>query len=178
MIYGLEKIMENKYVIVNDQDEVIGYKTKVEIGSQDIHRASAVWVTNSQGDILLGKRAKNKRWDPDKWGMAVSGTLEEGESYYSNAVKELEEELGLKKVKLKEGPKGRASKSDNNYFYQIYLLTFDGNINDLEFDREEIQELRWFSKVDLMKKIKNNPDDFSTSAKLATKLAHTSYSQT
>ncbi|MDO8661039.1 MAG: NUDIX domain-containing protein, partial [Candidatus Woesearchaeota archaeon] len=91
--------MKPKIVIVNDNDEIIGYKDRDSIENNELYRVSALQITNSNGEILLARRHRNKKHDPLKWGPAVAGTVEEGETYLENIIKEAEEELGLKNIK-------------------------------------------------------------------------------
>lgn len=86
---------EKKIIVVDGRDEIIGYKVFKSMRKDDIYRASALWIANSQGEVLIAKRHRLKLHNPLKWGPAVSGTLEEGETYESNILKEAEEELGL-----------------------------------------------------------------------------------
>src|SRR3989344_4999835 len=96
---------DEQSVIVNDNDEVIGSKNREKIDPQkDIYRVSALWLTNSMGEILLAQRHRNKPKDPGKWGPAVAGTVQKGESYYDNIVKETKEELGLADISFTQGP--------------------------------------------------------------------------
>lgn len=81
--------------IVNLDDEIIGYKPRKDITLQDVYRVSALWIENSQGEILLAQRGFLKSVDPGKWGAAVAGTVEKDESYEENILKEMQEELGL-----------------------------------------------------------------------------------
>ncbi len=81
--------------IVNEQDEIIGYKDRKDRNLVDITRVSALWITNEDGEILLAQRGLNKTHSPGLWGPAVAGTVEEGETYESNIIKEAEEEIGL-----------------------------------------------------------------------------------
>ena len=87
-----------KIPVVNQQDEIIGYKEKSLITTDDIYRVSALWITDTTGRILLAKRAFTKSRHPGLWGPAVAGTVEEGETYESNIIKEAEEEIGLKNI--------------------------------------------------------------------------------
>ncbi len=43
--------------IVNEEDQLIGYKDRAAVQSNDIYRVSAVWITDSKGDILLAQRS-------------------------------------------------------------------------------------------------------------------------
>ena len=85
--------MSELITIVNLDDEIIGYKPRSEITSQDVYRVSALWIENSKGEILLAQRGFMKRNNPGKWGPAVAGTIDKGESYEENMYKEAEEEL-------------------------------------------------------------------------------------
>lgn len=78
-----------KYLVVNESDEVIATKERAELLTTDIVRVSALWLTNSQGEVLLAKRAASKKYDASKWGPAAAGTVEECESYEQNMVKEI-----------------------------------------------------------------------------------------
>lgn len=107
--------MTDKIVVVNENDEVVGAKKRGTIATDDIYRVSALWITNSNGDVLLAQRALTKKNDPGKWGPAVAGTVEEGETYLGNITKETEEEIGLKDVQFTEGPKWRVSLERNMF---------------------------------------------------------------
>lgn len=90
-----------KIPIVNEQDEVIEYKDRENITNEDIIRITNVWITDENGDILLEQRSFKKKNSPGKWSAAVAGTVEKGETYESNAYKELAEEVGITGVILK-----------------------------------------------------------------------------
>ena len=75
--------------IVDKNDTVIGTKERDEIDySSDIYRVSALWLTNSNGQALIAKRAMAKKNSPGKWGPAVAGTLETDETYETNIYKD------------------------------------------------------------------------------------------
>ena len=79
--------------VVNEQDEIIGYKQRNEILVDDIYRIASLWVINELGEILLVQRATTKSHDPSKWTCTVNGTVEKGENYEENIIKEMEEEI-------------------------------------------------------------------------------------
>ena len=92
--------MKEKIIIVDKNDKIIGYKIRGTLDKNGIYRVSALWITNSLGEILLARRSRKKDKHPLKWGPAVAGTVEEGETYEQNIVKEAWEELGLKNFNL------------------------------------------------------------------------------
>jgi isopentenyldiphosphate isomerase len=150
---------KQRIVIVNDQDELIGHKERGTIIKADIYRASALWVTNSRGDILLAQRQLGKRHDPGKWGPAVAGTVDEGESYEDNIIKEAEEEIGLKDIKPVFGPK-RHINDEYNYFCQWYTLTIDKPAEDFIIQEEEVQQVRWFTRSEIEKELRKHPEKY------------------
>lgn len=149
--------------IVNEQDEVIGYKSRDEISPTDIYRVAALWVTNSKGDILLAQRAMSKKNDPGKWGPAVAGTVEEGETYDSNIVKEAFEELGLKDIRPVKGPKVRISQK-HQYWLQWYSLVLDAPIESFVVEPKEVMAIGWFTPKELREKLSSETTSFIASA--------------
>jgi isopentenyldiphosphate isomerase len=146
-----------KNIIVNENDEIIGYKQRSEIKQDDIYRVSALWVKNSQGDILLAKRSMTKKNSPGKWGPAVAGTVEEGETYESNIIKEAEEEIGLILKDFKKLDKIRRT-GEHNYFGQWFEAVIDKKIDEFKIQEDEVEQIKWFSKNELKNEAKNNPE--------------------
>lgn len=150
---------DNIIPIVDENDLIICYKDRNSIKTEDIYRVSVLWITNSKGNILLAKRSKHKKNDPNKWGPAVAGTVEKDESYYQNIIKEADEELGLKNIKPEKGKKIRR-KGKHNYFSQTYYLRIDKEINEFKIKRDEVEEIKWYTKEELDFEIKTNPGKF------------------
>ena len=152
-----------KIPIVNEKDEIIGYKEREKLDSEDICRASSLWITDKNGDILLVQRAFSKKTNPGMWGPAVSGIVEEDETYESNIIKEAEEEIGLLGLKSVLGPKHRVS-SSHEYFCQWYTAIVDRNYPFIKQD-EEVEEIRWFTKDEILKFVEEKPRMFSDNFK-------------
>jgi len=142
--------------VVDDKDEIIEYKER-ELVVKEIYRVSALWLTNSKGEVLLAKRSLSKKQHPGKWGPAVAGTVEESENYEQNIIKEMEEELGIKDVKFKLGPKQRVS-GDHQHFTQWFTLVLD----EYKFiiNEKEVSEIKWWDLEELKKEMKENPNIF------------------
>lgn len=136
--------MNTDVIIVNENDEIIWYKPRADITNNDIYRVSAVVIMNSKREVLLAQRSfKKKNW-PWKWSVSAAGTLERWDTYNSNIVKELEEELGLMDVKLKKVDKLRVS-DGHNFFDQLYRVDLDLDISALTLQEEEVEAVRWFT---------------------------------
>lgn len=111
------------------------------------------------GDILLARRHHTKSHHPGRWGPAVSGTVENGETYEENIIKESEEELGLKNTKLERGPKTETT-GVYHHFTQWFTLTTDKNITDFKIQEDEVEEIKWFPAEELSRQLEQHPDDF------------------
>lgn len=151
--------------IVNESDKIIKYKQRGTLDQSDIYRCSALWLTNSNGEILLAQRKFTKKNDPGKWGPAVAGTNEEGETYESNMIKEAEEELGLKGCTLEKSDIKTRRSGKHNYFAQWFTLIIDRKIEDFTIQEDEVEKIKWFSKDGLLKELEDNPDKFLKSIK-------------
>lgn len=143
--------------IVDSNDKIIRYKDRKKITVNDIYRVSALWLTNERGEFLLAKRASTKKHDPGKWGPAVAGTVEKGETYNINIRKETFEELGIKITPKKTLKIERVSKW--HYFVQWYAAKIDSKTK-LKPNITEVAEIKWFSKKEFYLWYKKNPEIF------------------
>lgn len=154
------KITDMKIQVVNEQDEIIGVKERTEIDyAIDIYRVSALWITNPHGQILLAKRAMVKDKDPGKWGPAVAGTIDEGETYDENIYKEAQEEIGLSGIEFTKTKKIRIT-HPRNYFCQWYSAVVDREPRDFTLQEDEVDELAWFDVEKMKQELNINPDTY------------------
>ena len=117
---------------------------------------------NSKKEILLQKRSATKESNPNRWTVSASGHLVTGDSSYDAAVRETEEELGIK-VKtqkleylftVKEQQRPKEGFLDNE-FIDIYWLLMDNDIPNFKIQKEEVAEIRWVSYEEFKKMVKN-----------------------
>ncbi|MBP6884703.1 MAG: NUDIX domain-containing protein [Candidatus Pacebacteria bacterium] len=138
-----------KVPLVNEQDEIIGYKDRADRNETDILRVSALCLKHTDGRVLLAQRGLTLKNGPGKWGPAVAGTVEEDETYESNIVKESMEEIGYPLTVIKEFTKIRVQKRTNNYFAKVYIDTTDWPIEKFKIDPREVEQIKWFTKPEL-----------------------------
>lgn len=82
---------------VDDFDQVIEIVPRKVANEKGYNvRIAAVLVFNSKGEIILQKISKNKKKDAGKWNYSAAGHVLAGEDYPTAALRELEEELGIK----------------------------------------------------------------------------------
>ncbi len=148
--------------IVDENDVQIGIKERDDLLKEDIYRVSCVWITDSAGRYLLAQRALTKKKSPGKWGPAAAGTVEEGETYETNIVKEIQEELGIELTfpYLRKGPKVKRVSPIDTYFSQWYFAVVDKELSEFVFPENEVMDLQWFTQEELRIALKEQPDDF------------------
>ena len=149
-----------RIVIVDEADTPIGLKERDEIQPDDIYRVSAIWITNSKGDILMAQRAFTKKHSPGRWGAAVVGTVDEGEDYLDNAVKEAQEEicLNIDPAVLTKGPHQKICQPYRNFFCQWYFYTTDIPVENLTRKEDEVAEIRWMTRDAVQEMVETEPN--------------------
>ena len=156
---------EEVFEIFNEKNESIGTATRNEVHKiGHFHRAVNIFVVNSKGKVLITKRAKGTDTAPGEWGMSAAGHLQPGESFEHAAKRELEEELGLKNVKLKElrGPrlfciKYPDGKIDNE-FDALFLAESDEKIS---MDSKEVAEGIFLTLDEIQKEVEGSNKIFT-----------------
>jgi len=152
--------MKTNIVIVDGTDNIIGSKPRDIVDKEKLkYRVSGLWIKNSNGESLLARRAYTKTHYPGRWGPAVAGTIDEGESYRGNIIKEAKEELGLQDIEIEEASKIQTS-GEYNHFTQWFISIIDKPSKDFKIQEEEVVEVKWFSKEELLEQLKNNPKEF------------------
>lgn len=154
-----------EYLDVVDENNQLTGKTEERniIHEKGIwHREVAVWIMNEKGEILLQKRAANKRQEPNKWAICA-GHVEAGESVEDSMIREIEEELGIKVNMnqlefLKIYKKQNDIPNDNikNYNFQyMYFLKTNWNIEDYKIQLEELSEIKYVPFTEFEDIVKN-----------------------
>ncbi|MDD5489466.1 MAG: NUDIX domain-containing protein [Candidatus Moranbacteria bacterium] len=150
--------------IVDENDNIIGEDTRKNIHEKGlIHREIAVWIFNDSKEILFQKRSLTKERYPGLWSASCAGHVEIGDDYEQAALRELEEETGIKAAKkdlifmgkLKKGDFNETDKPGNNHFKMVYACYFKGKKSDLKLEEGEATSLE-FWPID---KILNLPDE-------------------
>jgi 8-oxo-dGTP pyrophosphatase MutT (NUDIX family) len=88
-------------IIVDKENTQIGVVPRREMRSGRLrHRATYILVFNSKGELFVQKRTPNKDVFPGYYDIAAGGVVLAGESYEESALRELEEELGIRETPL------------------------------------------------------------------------------
>jgi len=157
-----------RIVIVNENNKIIGYKDRDDRNKTDIIRVSKLWLINSKNEVLIAQRSFNKVYGTGKWSTSAAGTIEKGETYTSNILKEAHEELGimLKKKDLTVG-NSRFVQVDHKYFAMPHLAKCDLLATSFKLQKDEVEQVQWISIPELTDWFNNRLEDFVPSFKIS-----------
>lgn len=142
--------MEEKINIVDDFGNIIGEDTRDNIHLKGFwHKVIHVWIINSNNEILLQKRSMQKEANPGLWDISVGGHIPAGENEVSSAIRETEEELGLKIESVDLDFVGMVKDEyiegdyvDNEQCY-IYVIRKEVELSRLYMQKGEVDELKF-----------------------------------
>jgi len=110
-----------------------------------------VIITNSKGEILLGKRSETNSTYPGYWGLP-GGIMDKGEKSYETAKREIKEELGVKIKIIKKSKNVYESlptkECPTQYINVIYYAKIIGGLPKA---KDETSEIRWFKPFEIKK---------------------------
>src|SRR5262252_3987077 len=152
---------EEIFDVVNERDEVIGRETRSKVHRLGLkHRAVHVLVFNGRGQIFLQKRSMKKDRQPGLWDSSASGHLESGEDYDACALRELQEEIGLKpQTAPRRLFKLSASPETDQEHVWIYRCDAEG---PFQLNSDEIERGGWFSPEEVTRWLSESPNQFAS----------------
>lgn len=162
--------MEEKFDILNEYGEFTDIvKTRKEVHEKGLwHRAVVLFVINDINEVLLQKRSTTKKMWPNLWDITAGGHVLSGEFGYQALIREAKEEINLDLTKEELTFIGSMiSKNSNNglidnHFNEFYIVRKNIDIKNLTIDKEEVSDLKWISKEELLRKLNNNYEDLTT----------------
>jgi len=149
------------------------------------HKSVHVWIIRedkqaskqaSKQEILLQKRAPNKKVYPNLWDISSAGHLAAGETPTGGAIREINEEIGInvleKDLEFLFTSKESFVYKDviNKEFDDVYLLKLDIDINDLTFKDGEVAEVKWIDFADFVEMVNSQSPELVPNWNLYDKL--------
>lgn len=159
----LDKILNIKHeryaILVDKEDREIGYKKLDVLDESDIIRVAGLWITNSNGEVLLSKRPTSKRREPNRWSPSVACIVEKGSSYLSAMKLAAKNEIGLEDFVAKEDSKLLIT-GEYQFYCQMFSCQIDLDLEKLDLNKNETQEIKWFTVDEIDQMLKENPHQF------------------
>ena len=131
------------------------------------HRIIVVAIINEKNEILLQQRSKTKTKNPNMWDISAAGHVSSGQTSLSAAAREINEEISINlahNVTVNDfryvfSYRKEEKVSDNYYdrqFFDFFILRKENlNIEDIRYQEEEVQAIKWVSFSELRELIEN-----------------------
>ena len=162
--------MEEIFDVLNEKGEYTGKTESREKCHKEglWHKAVSLFIINSKEQVLLQRRSANKRMWPNMWDITAGGHVLAGEFGFQAIIRETKEELGVDLNKnditfigssISTNFKGDIA---NRHFNEIYIANKDIDETSLILQEDEVSEVKWIDKNEIIQKIKNNYDSITT----------------
>lgn len=153
--------MNDQVILVDELDHEIGVMDKLEAhrGVGKLHRASSVFLFDSEGKLLIQQRSSKKIVGAGQWANTCCGNVRPGESYLECAERRLREELGIGKggvmPALNEVTKFVYQTKCNKVFSEhemdtVFVGRYDGEVCP---NPDEVSAVQWIDFEDLLQQI-------------------------
>jgi isopentenyl-diphosphate delta-isomerase type 1 len=143
--------------VVDADDNVIGTEFRGEVHRKRLmHRAAHVFLFNKRGEIYVQLRSANKDNHPGKLDSSAAGHVEPGESYRQTAVRELDEEIGIR-ADVAEVLRFPATEITDNEHTAVFEAFSDSKPIP---NSDEIEWARFMTKDELTSMMEESPESF------------------
>ena len=145
--------MEEQIDILNENGELTGeIRSRKEVHKLGLwHRANHIWILNSKGELLLQQRAKEKINHGGFWDVSAAGHISAGENWFNSALREIEEELGIKIVERELNYLGVTKRQNivnngtyiDNEFVDVYIIEKDIPLSKIVMQESEVKNIQY-----------------------------------
>jgi isopentenyl-diphosphate delta-isomerase len=150
-------------ILVDEKDNETGSMEKMEAHVKGVkHRAFSVFVFDSEGRLLLQRRALDKYHSGGLWTNTCCSHPRPGETSLMGAHRRLIEEMGFDTELIRAFELSYEVRFENgiweNEYDHVFVGRYDGKYAE---DSSEVHEARWFSIPELRVKIGSEPEAFT-----------------
>lgn len=140
---------------VDEQDRLLGSLPRAELRERGlIGRGTFILLFNAAGELCVHRRTLSKAIYPGYWDVAAGGMVGEGESYAESAARELQEELGIAGVELREHGRFFFDQPDNRLWCAVFSAVSDA---PLVLQPEEVLEAVFLSLPEVLRATAEKP---------------------
>lgn len=157
-------------ILVDEKDNPVGVEEKMSAHQKGLlHRAFSIFVFNSNGELLIQKRAQAKYHSGGLWSNTCCGHPTPGEETNVAAHRRLQEEMGFDCDLQESGALLYDTRFDNglteNEYDHVFVGTYDGAVTLV--DSSEIEDWKWMSPRRLLLDMGANPPEYTHWFKLS-----------
>ncbi|MFV0338907.1 MAG: 16S rRNA (adenine(1518)-N(6)/adenine(1519)-N(6))-dimethyltransferase RsmA [Chthoniobacterales bacterium] len=154
-VLGGDEILD----VVDGKDEIVGRAERSHVHAEGLrHRAVHILIENEVGELFLQKRSPWKDINPGVWDSSAAGHVSAGEDYDRAAMRELEEELGVRDMELRRLGKLLPCEATGNEFIQVYRGSREGRF---KLEEMEISCGAFFPRGQIREWLVQGQEDFS-----------------
>lgn len=141
--------------LVDGRNQVIGSAPRREMRARNLlHRSTYILVFNSREQIYVQKRTMTKDVFPGYSDPATGGVLLADESYEEGAIRELEEELGVRHTPLTRLFDFYFSEPRSRVWGAAFTCTYDG---PLKLQEEEVEYVELMTIDEILRRAGTEP---------------------
>lgn len=134
---------------VDERDRPLGALPRAELRQRRlIGRGTFILLFNGAGQLCVHRRTLSKAIYPGYWDVAAGGMVQAGEGYPESAARELEEELGIAGVALREHGRFFFDEPDNRLWCGVFSAVSDA---PLVLQPEEVLEARFIAPAEALR---------------------------
>ena len=164
-------MQEEQIDILNADGTPAGYSCgRTRVHAEGLwHRTIHVWAFNPEGKILFQLRARVKENNPGLLDTSCAGHISAGDTSVNAAVRELREELGVRKsprdleylFEVKYATVLNGGTYIDNEYYDVYRTTLsDEEAKSLVPQPGEVDDFVWMTRDEFFAKRKLHPEKF------------------
>ena len=138
-----------------------------------LHRTAHVWILrelDGKAQILLQKRSQGKDSFPGLYDTSSAGHIPAGVDFVPSALREMEEELGVRAraeelreigfFRIQYEKLFHGSLFRDNEYSRVFLYREPVEISALRLQESEVEEVRWFDLEEALAEIPRRRDRF------------------
>lgn len=159
--------MDECFDVLNENGEYIN-----EVASREDCHKKGLWhkavvvfiISKDKKRVLLQQRSNTKKLWPNLWDVTAGGHVLSKELGNKAVIRETKEEIGIdlerENLEFIGSTRSENVKGDiiNRHFNEYYVAYEDIDLDKVKLQLEEVQNIKWFSKEELLARINNNYD--------------------
>lgn len=164
-VRSLPRPLMEYVVLVDDQNNPIGTSPKKDVHTSrtPLHRGFSLFLFNTQKQLLITRRAHEKKAFPGVWTNTVCGHPGPDEPVVSAAKRRLKDELGIEGLEIREVSPYRYRFEDIHGIVENEICPILVSFGDVKpkVNSNEVAGWKWIAWTDFLHETIQNPKSYS-----------------